>query len=70
MPFLYRQVTAAPVASAAVPADEPDVAIEPEPTAEERAAILAALAAAGAGGRNHGPGPWWEAGLRDEEEQA
>jgi len=70
MPLLYRQVAVAPVASAAVPAEEPQVAIEPEPAADERAAILAALAAAGAAERNHRPGPWWEAGLRDEEERA
>jgi hypothetical protein len=53
-----------------VSADEPQVAIEPQPTAEERAAILAALAAAAAAELDSRPGEWWEAGLRDEDQQA
>lgn len=38
--------------------------ITPEPTPEERAAIVAALERLGAG-EECGPGAWWEAGLRE-----
>jgi hypothetical protein len=41
-----------------------NVEITPEPTPEERAAILAALAALRAQ-EEQGPGAWWEAGLRE-----
>jgi hypothetical protein len=40
-----------------------DVEITPEPTPEERAAVLAALAASnGAGGQ---VSEWWDAGVRE-----
>ena len=42
-----------------------ELEITPEPTPEERAAILAALAALAGRGRTQGPGAWWEAGLRE-----
>jgi hypothetical protein len=38
--------------------------ITPEPTSEERAAILAALERVRAE-EERTPGPWWEAGLRE-----
>lgn len=38
-------------------------AISPEPTPEEREALLAALAALD--GDSHGPSAWWEAGIRE-----
>lgn len=41
-----------------------DIEITPEPTAEERAAIVAALAHLDAE-ESRGPGAWWEAGLRE-----
>jgi len=41
-----------------------ELEITPEPTPEERAAILAALDAMEAEERR-GPGAWWEAGLRE-----
>ena len=40
------------------------VGITPEPTPEERAAILAALEELRAE-EERGPGGWWEAGLRE-----
>lgn len=39
------------------------IEITPEPTAEERAAILAALEQVQA--EDERPGAWWEAGLRE-----
>lgn len=41
-----------------------ELEITPEPTPEERAAIVAALEALAAEERR-GPGAWWEAGLRE-----
>ena len=41
-----------------------NVEITPEPTPEERAAILAALEQVRAA-EARGPGAWWEAGLRE-----
>lgn len=41
-----------------------DIEITPEPTPEERAAILAALEQVEADDAL-GPGAWWEAGLRE-----
>jgi hypothetical protein len=41
-----------------------DIEITPEPTPEERAAILAALEQLRAE-EERGPGRWWEAGLRE-----
>jgi hypothetical protein len=41
-----------------------NVEITPEPTPEERAAILAALAVLQAE-EERGPGAWWDAGLRE-----
>ena len=41
------------------------IEIEPEPSAEERAAIAAALETALLDEGNARPGPWWAAGLRD-----
>jgi len=43
------------------------VEITPEPTPEERAAILAALAALQAK-ETQSPGAWWDAGLRENED--
>jgi hypothetical protein len=43
------------------------VEIRPEPTPEEREAILRALAELGRDGR---PGAWWEAGIRESAEGA
>jgi hypothetical protein len=40
------------------------VDITPEPTPEERAAVLAALERLRAE-EERAPGPWWEAGLRE-----
>ncbi|HST24765.1 MAG TPA: hypothetical protein VLJ76_02125 [Gaiellaceae bacterium] len=40
------------------------IEITPEPTAEERAAIVAALERVAADHEN-APGPWWAAGLRE-----
>jgi hypothetical protein len=40
------------------------IEITPEPTPEERAAILAALDQLESD-RTSAPGPWWEAGLRE-----
>ena len=40
-----------------------DVEITPEPTAEERAAVLAALAAANGVGEE--VSEWWDAGVRE-----
>jgi hypothetical protein len=37
--------------------------ISPEPTPQEREALLAALA--GLDGRSDAASPWWEAGIRD-----
>jgi hypothetical protein len=45
------------------------VAIEPEPTASERSAILAALARVLAAERDGGPSAWWAAGLPDLDDQ-
>lgn len=44
--------------------DHVNLEITPEPTPEERAAIVAALERLGAG-EECGPGAWWEAGLRE-----
>jgi hypothetical protein len=41
-----------------------ELEITPEPTPEERAAIVAALEQLQAE-EEHGPGAWWEAGLRE-----
>ena len=41
-----------------------ELEITPEPTPEERAAIVAALAELDAE-QTRGPGAWWEAGLRE-----
>ncbi len=41
-----------------------ELEITPEPTPEERAAIVAALAELDAE-QTQGPGAWWEAGLRE-----
>jgi hypothetical protein len=41
-----------------------DIEITPEPTPEERPAILAALEQLRAE-EERGPGRWWEAGLRE-----
>ncbi len=41
-----------------------EVRITPEPTPEERAAILAALELVRAA-ESGDPGPWWRAGLRE-----
>ena len=41
-----------------------DVEITPEPTAEERAALLAALASSNGAGRARSP-KWWDAGVRE-----
>jgi hypothetical protein len=41
-----------------------DIEITPEPTPEERAAILSALEQLRIEDE-HGPGRWWEAGLRE-----
>jgi hypothetical protein len=43
------------------------VAITPEPTPEEREALLAALAARD--GDSAGPSAWWEAGIREAVEE-
>ena len=45
-----------------------DAEITPEPTPEERAAILAALERLRAE-EERGPGAWWEAGLRESVEE-
>jgi hypothetical protein len=42
-------------------------AITPEPTPEEREALLAALAARD--GDSAGPSAWWEAGIREAVEE-
>ena len=41
------------------------IEIEPEPSAEERAAIVVALETAPLDGGNARLGSWWAAGLRD-----
>jgi hypothetical protein len=48
-----------------------NVEITPEPTPEQRAAIIAALEQLRAD-EERGPGAWWEAGLREtlEDEEA
>jgi hypothetical protein len=43
--------------------------IEPEPTGEERAAIVAALELVLAPERGGAPGAWWAAGLPDAEDE-
>jgi hypothetical protein len=45
-----------------------ELEITPEPTPEERAAIVAAIEALDAE-RPRGPGAWWEAGLRENVEE-
>jgi hypothetical protein len=42
-----------------------NVEITPEPTPEERAAIVAAVEQLRAEEEERGPGGWWETGLRE-----
>jgi len=55
----HRPQRSSPLGSTGV-----DVEITPEPTPEERAAIVAALTQVQVDDAR-GPGPWWEAGLRE-----